>query len=375
MPFRSLFTKILLVTLCCCLNALPVHAEQGKRLRLAYVEGGYFADYPLILKGITLGLQQNGYIENGYVPLPENGKIAQKMWRWLHNYAGGNKIEFVQDACYSAEWDEQKRMEIKESLIKRVREKKDIDMIITVGTWAGQDFGNADLDIPVIVTSVTNPIEAGIILSAEDSGKDNLVSTVQLDRYKRQILLFHSIFKFKKLGIAYEDTREGKDMISLAELQEAIKETGAEFVPCTGALYISDLKQASENLKLCHEQFVKQGVDAVYLTLNNGLSAKYAKDVLEPLNNAHIPTFSQSGQEDVKHGALLSISQLNLEKEGIFAAEQIKQIAEGKTPRNVNQIFESIISLTLNLKTATMIGWNPPLELLIAIDEFYQDIQ
>lgn len=366
--------KILLVLCVCFCTVLTAQAAHAKKLRIAYAEGGYFADYPLILKGITLGLQQLGYIENGFVPIPEKGHVARQMWQWLHDYAGGDKIEFVQDACYSADWDEQKRQEIKETLIRRVREKRDIDMIVTVGTWTGQDFGKADLDIPVVVTSVTNPIEAGITLSPQDSGKDNLATTVQLDRYKRQILLFHSIFKFKKLGIAYEDTKEGRDMISLEEIESAAKETGTELVTCIGELYLSDLKQASENLKICHEKFVSQGVDAVYLTLSNGLSAKYAKDVLAPLNNAHIPTFSQSGQDDVKHGALLSISQLNLEKEGIFAAEQIKAIAEGKKPREVNQIFESIISLTLNLKTATVIGWNPPLDLLIAIDEFYQDI-
>lgn len=372
---RHSMIKILLTLCVCFCTVLNAHAAPAKKIRIAYAEGGYFADYPLILKGITSGLQQFGYIENGFVPIPQKGHVAKQMWQWLHEYAGGDKIEFVEDACYSADWDEQKRQEIKETLIKRVREKGDIDMIVTVGTWAGQDFGRADLNIPVVVTSVTNPIEAGIALSPQDSGKDNLAATVQLDRYKRQILLFHSIFKFKKLGIAYEDTEEGRNMISLAEIESAAKETGTELVTCTGDLYISDLQKASENLKICHEQFVRQGVDAVYLTLNNGLSAKYAKNVLAPLSNAHIPTFSQSGQEDVKHGALLSISQLNLEQEGLFAAEQIKAIAEGKKPREVNQIFESIISLTLNLKTATIIGWNPPLELLIAIDEFYQDIQ
>src|SRR5699024_6759606 len=113
--------------------------------------------------------------------------------------------EFADDGFYSANWDSEQREEVTGELLRRIQEKGDIDMILAFGTWAGQDFASAELNIPVVVTSVTNAVESGIIPSVEDSGKDNLVASIEPERYKQQVILFHNIFNFKKLGIAYED--------------------------------------------------------------------------------------------------------------------------------------------------------------------------
>lgn len=74
-------------------------------------------------------------------------------------------------------------------------------------------------------------------------------------------------------------------------------------------------------------------------------------------------------------GALLSISQTNTEEEGVFNAELMAAIIRGAKPRDLSQIFESSVSLAMNLRMATLIGWNPPLEILAAVDEFYQEMR
>ena len=51
------------------------------------------------------------------------------------------------------------------------------------------------------------------------------------------------------------------------------------------------------------------------------------------------------------------------------------KVINGEKPRNVNQIFEPALGLAINLKMAMLIGWNPPLEILAAVDEIYQQIQ
>ena len=50
-------------------------------------------------------------------------------------------------------------------------------------------------------------------------------------------------------------------------------------------------------------------------------------------------------------------------------------IIRGAKPRDLSQIFESSVSLAMNLRMATLIGWNPPLEILAAVDEFYQEMR
>ncbi len=309
------------------------------------------------------------------MPIPINGENTNSMWNWLVKNANSETIHFLKDGHYSANWDHEKRQEIKQAILKRIKEKNDIDMILAFGTWAGQDLSKLDIDIPIVVASASNPLESGIIKSITDSGKDNLVASIEPDRYKQQIILFHNIFQFNKLGIVYEDTDSGKSSISLNEIENAAKELNITLLRCTDTFDITDSNIAAQRLKLCHEKLIDQGVEAVYLTLNLGLNPDTTQDVLAPLTEAYIPTFSQTGQIDVQHGALLSISQLNIEEEGIFSATQINEIIQGASPRSLNQIYNSIVSLALNLRVATLIGWNPPLELLIAVDEFFQEIK
>lgn len=373
--FRTWFCRVMFLLALLSLASPALAQTSGRPFRVAYLEGGPFSDYQRILKGVAVGLQRAGVIENGNVPIPADSEAAAPMWQWLSRHAGGSGVVFVEDAFYSSDWDADWRAEVTEKLLRRIREKGDIDMILAFGTWAGQDLAAADIDVPVVVTSVTNAVEAGIIPSVESSGRDNLVASIEPDRYKQQVILFHNIFNFKKLGIAYEDTPSGRSSVSLGEIESAARELNVELVRCTDTFDVADPLLAASRLKVCHENLVQQGAEAVYLMLNIGMQPGTIADVLSPLVNAFLPTFSQTGQSEVEHGALLSISQVNTEEEGVFTAQQMVAIMNGAKPGMLNQIYEGVVSLALNLRTATRIGWNPSLELLAAVDRFYQDMK
>ena len=345
---------------------------QPKVWRVIYVEGGPFSDYQRILRGLTLGLQERGIIANGQVPLPENSEEVKGMWAWLAANAGGSRLRFLPDGFYSAGWQDDKREAILQAVLERIKTKGDVDMILAFGTWAGQDFAKADISTPVVVSSVTNAITSGIIPSVDDSGRDNLVAAIEPDRFKRQVLLFHDIFRFNKLGIAYEDTPSGRGSVALDEIEAAAAERGFELLRCTDTFDVEDPDIASDRLLACHKKLAAQGAEAVYLTCNIGLQANAMERVLEPLAEAHIPTFSQLGAPDVMHGALLSVAQTSATDEGRFSAGLIADIMNGALPRQLSPVFESAVSMAMNLYMATRIGWNPPLEVLAAVDEFYQ---
>ena len=387
MPSASLLLRAvrrilpLLPLVCWCIihgdaaRAYSAETAPPKVWRIAYVEGGPFVDYQKILRGVAAGLLRMGLIENGSVPLPEKSEDVSAMWEWLARNAGGTAVRFLPDGFYSADWDTGTRETNRTALLERIRERKDVDMLLAFGTWGGQDFADADIDIPVIVASVTNAVEAGIIPSVEDSGRDNLTAPIEPDRFKHQVMLFHDIFRFKKLGIAYEDTPSGRGSIALNEIESAARELNVELLRCNDTFDVDDPALAATRLKACHARLAEQGADAVYLTYNRGMQPDTIADVLTPLAEAHIPTFSQTGESDVEHGALLSISQTNTEEEGVFNAELMAAIIRGAKPRDLSQIFESSVSLAMNLRMATLIGWNPPLEILAAVDEFYQEMR
>lgn len=378
-PFPAFSVRIVLLFLLVWSCAFAAVAQErpadGKVWRVIYVEGGPFSDYQRIFQGLALGLEERGLIENGHVPLPPDSEETRGMWRWLVSHAGGEHIVFLPDGFYSAGWDKQQRERIRQDVLQRIREKKDVDMILAFGTWAGQDFSAQDLPVPVIVSSVTNAVDSGIIPSVSDSGRDNLVAPIEPDRFKRQVLLFHDIFAFKTLGIAYEDTPAGRGSIALKEIEDAAGELGVTLVRCTDTFDIQDADLASDRLLACHKKLAEQGVEAVYLTYNVGLQADAMRRVLQPLADARIPTFSQLGSPDVVHGALLSVAQSSITEEGRFSAGLVDAILKGARPRDLSPVFESPVSMALNLFMATLIGWNPPLEVLAAVDEFYQEMK
>ena len=198
---------------------------------VAYVEGGPFVDYQRVLAGVAKGLETMGWIEDGDVPMPEGTESAEPIWNWLSEHAGG-RIVFAKDGCYSAGWDESNRDE----MFAAIGKMKHVDAILAFGTWAGTEFSklpDGKRTTPVVVASVTNALESGIVKSLERSGVPNLVASIEPDRYPRQLSIFQSVFWFRKLGIAYEDTPAGRGSIALKALENTAMSLGIELIRCT----------------------------------------------------------------------------------------------------------------------------------------------
>ena len=194
-------------------------AHPAKKWRVAYIEGGGYTDYQRILAATAKGLAELGVIADGDVPIPEKTDDTRPIWDWLAEHAGGDRLVFLKDGYYSANWDAAQRAANRKALLDRIREKGDVDMIFAFGTWAGLDMATADISVPVFSMSVTDAVQAGIAKSLKDSGRDNLHAQIDPERYKRQIAVFHDIFGFKKMGIPYEDTPEGRSDVSLAAIE------------------------------------------------------------------------------------------------------------------------------------------------------------
>jgi len=356
----------------CGLAFTPSGQGAAKPWRVALIVGGPYSTYQTVLQGLAEGLAERGLIANGGVPRPEGDESLAPMWKWLAENAGGDRLRFAADAFYSPEWDPDRRGEVKKALLERLRGQGDIDCVLAFGTWGGQDIEPSL--IPALVLAATNAVEAGIVTSPDDSGRDNLLAAVEPDKYKRQVLIFHKIIGFSKLGLTYEDTPSGRGIAALGEIEAAAGEAGVELVRCTKvkAFDRGGPESAANLLRACHEDLVKQGAEAVYLTYNQGLGGKYAAPALEPLIRADLPTFAQQGSDLVKRGALLSIAGDNIKEEGLFAAEALEKIMGGRQPRSLPQRYESSLGLAVNLRTAARIGWSLPIEILAAVDEFYR---
>ncbi len=352
----------------------PVTKPDGSRWRIGYHEGGQFPDYEDITKATVRSLIKLGWMESLDIPrapFPEAGGF----WRYLTQNARSRFLEFVPDAYTTAgDFDPEKRPLVKAGLIKRLSQTRDIDLMIAMGTWAGQDLANADHSVPTVVASTSDPLSAKIIRSVEDSGFDHIHAKVEPDRYQRQLRLFNDILPFRKLGIVYEDSPEGRTFGGVAAVEEVARERGFQIVSCFAPFNGLSRAEAEKGAVECYRKLAGM-VDAIYVSVHRGVTARSMPDIWSALAKARVPSFSMLGSVEVRRGIMVSIAQADFSYVGQFHAQTIGQILNGAKPRQIRQRWEDPAKIAINLKTAQLVGFNPPVDLMLAADEIYEAIE
>ena len=346
----------------------PVRRPDGAKWRLGYVDSGDYEEYPRTLKVIVKGLQELGWLS---VPdIPKN-LDSKQLWNYLTENVSSDYLEFVKDAWWQpGNFDESARPKVREAIMARISTQNDIDLMIAMGTWAGQDMAALGAPIPTIVASVSDAVEAHIVRSAKDSGLDNLHARVAPQRYQRQLRLFHEVIPFRRLGVVYENSEVGRTYGAVNAVTEVSKQLGFEVVPCYAQAAGVAPEAATKNVLDCYRRLAKI-IDAAYITVHRGLTKEAVKKVAQILRDARIPSFSMLGAQEVEEGILLSLSGANSAYVGLFYAETIARIFNGAKPRQLKQIWIDPPKLALNLRTARAIGFDPPVEVLLAADEVF----
>jgi ABC-type uncharacterized transport system substrate-binding protein len=375
--FRTVLVSIMLMSLPSfggdkgSFSREPV-TNSGRKWRIGYYEGGEYIDYRKIFTETVQGLMTLGWIE--YVEIPkQHGEQTRPLWEWLSKNIQSDYITFVRDAHYSARWDEDIRRQTAAAIIDRLNRRQDIDLLIAMGTWAGKDMANDNHHTNTMVLSASDPIAAGIIKSIDDSGYPHLHAQADPFRYERQLRVFHEIVHFRKLGVAYEDSEDGRSYAAMDVVERLAKERGFEIVRCHTKSDIADVAEAEQSVVQCFESLAEK-VDAIYVTLQGGINSRSIPRLVQIANANQVPTFSQSGSEEVKCGFFVSLSQAGFKYVGEFHASTIAKVFNGARPNELEQLFQEPARIAINLKTAEIIGFDPPVVLLGAADEIYRDI-
>lgn len=347
--------------------------NNNRKWRIGFCESEPYVDYASNLYYLVKGMEEAGWIsgiEN--LPFKEGQDDTLTMWNWLATHDVGKYVQFVRDARYDLK-DMGDTNGI--SVITRLQRKKDIDLMIVTGTVAGIALAKSNHSVPTLIFSTSDPVGAGIIKSPDDSGRDNVWAHVDQGQFRRQIQVFHDIFKFKKLGLVFEDTELGRNYIAYNDIKTIAKEGGFKLVSYNvkEPTDISDKWRYYWDLRGAYYELVNQ-VDAMLLTVSP-IESKMLSDLITPFYQHRIPVFSQAGAMEVQYGALMSITQNDYPNLQKFAAETIAKVFHGVKPRRLPQIFESTPRIILNLEVAKKIGYKPSFDILYVADEIYRNIK
>jgi ABC-type uncharacterized transport system substrate-binding protein len=351
--------------------------NNGKKWRIGYYEGGEYINYQKTLIATVKGLMEMGWIEKAKIPAQKDNQTGE-LWKWLTLNAKSEYVRFVKDAYYNANWNVATLKKMNAAIIHRLNAKNDIDLMIAMGTLPGQGLANVKHQTPTIVLSTSDPIGSGIIKSSADSGLDHVHARVDPLRYERQIRLFHQIIGFKILGVAYDNDVAGRTYAAIDKVEKVADETGFEIIRChtrqEDETETISLPVEEERIKKCFRE-ISEKADAIYVTQHTGINDNTIPELVHIANSYRLPTFSQASSEQVKYGFLMSISQTNFDYVGRYHAKIMGKIFNGVKPRDLNQIFEDPTSISINLKTAKIIGYDPPLDVMSIADEIYYEIE
>jgi ABC-type uncharacterized transport system substrate-binding protein len=378
-----LLVKFVCLMLCASLTAVAASGDtlnapslnQGKRWRVAYVETGPYANYAGTLYYLLKGLESRGWVKGvERIPYTWGQTDTKEMWNYISSQKEFSSfIEFVPDGYYSL-----KAMPGQEGeVVKRFSQKKDSDLLIVMGTVAGKLMSVEDVQSKTMVFSTSNAVKSGIVKAANSSGRQKVWAHLDPVRYKQQLQVFADIFQFKKMGVVYEDSPNGKAFAAVDDIEAVAKEKRFEIVRklVPGTKGIDDQDRYFKDLLQAHTELAAE-VDGFYYAVSPapGIRQEQLYAVLQPFYEKRIPVFAQLGDEEVSRGALLSLARADFAGMGQFGAEQLAKLLNGASADTLPQVYSDTPTIALNFQVAKQIGYKPPFEILLVSDKVFLTI-
>lgn len=222
-----------------------------------------------------------------------------------------------------------------------------VDMILAIATPSAQTAYNATKDTPILITAVTDPVQAGLAKSLEKSEtnvtgtSDNLPIGTQFDLLKKLVP------NAKNVGIIY-NTSESNSEIQVEGAKKEAPGFGLQVVPM-GITNVNDIPQTLNSLI--------GKIDVLYVPTDNMVVASMPliADICFKNNIAIIG--SEEGQ--VKDGALATagIDYYKLgEQTGLIAIEVIN----GKKPSDIAITTLKDMQLVVNTDAAKKLNITIP---------------
>ncbi|NHM31056.1 ABC transporter substrate-binding protein [Neobacillus terrae] len=234
-----------------------------------------------------------------------------------------------------------------------------VDLIFANATPSAVSALNATKDIPILFTSVTDPVGAGLVKSFDKPGK-NITGTTDNhpEATGKTINFITEEVKAKKIGVVY-NSGEQNSVVQVKAVKELAEKKGAKLVEVSVSTS-AEVKQAAESLV--------GRVDAIYIPTDNTVVSAL-ETVISVANSKKIPLFV--GELDsMKRGAVAAsgFSYYDLGYQtGLMAAD----ILSGKKkPSEIPVELPKSLKLVINKKAAEAQGLkvNPDWEKL---GEFY----
>lgn len=345
---------------------LPVKREDGRKFKMAFVDIDPYNETFRMMYYVIESLKADGWLTYDSMPFdPNTDSDTLEMMNWLAENAQSEYMTFDKDLHFYTTVSTEEQ--IHDTLKEHIEVKKDVDLVLTLGTSPALMVQKFDFDIPLLMYAVSDPIGSGLIKSAEDSGDKRYWAHVDSSAYSRQMQYYFNTFEFSNIGSVY-----GDEIISgLPEYRRVAVENGFKISEYQVDRESMDETAYYNELRSIYKKMINEDkVDAYILNTNVIPSTEDAKKLLQVFFDADIPVFAQVGSAYVADGAaLMIVDPRDASGTAPFVSNIIGSVFNGSDPGDLEQEYVSSPYLTLNLDVADEIEYRPSFEMLIACEK------
>ena len=216
------------------------------------------------------------------------------------------------------------------------------DLIFANATPSALAALNATKDIPIIFTSVTDPVVAQLVQSMEEPG-GNVTGTADMhpDAIPNTVKFIHENFPDATIGTVYS-AGEPNSVVQVEIMREAAKELGMNAPVESTVATSAEVKQATESLV--------GKADVIFIVTDNTVVSAL-ESVVQVANEKDIPLFV--GELDsVDRGGFAAYG-FSYEDIGYEAGIMAAQILKGeKQPSEIPAQYPQNLKLVINKKAA-----------------------
>ena len=319
--------SILFVVVLLAVAVIAEAQQPGKVPRIGYVDSSTASDSTVRLEAFLLEMRKLGWIEGKNIAIE-------------YRYAEGKRDRFP------------------ELLAELVRLK--VDLIVVEGTGLALAAKSATTTIPIVVTTVGDPVGAGLVASLARPG-GNVTGLASLSpelNTKRLEILKDAVSKLTRVGLI------SSALGVAAEIQ--LKELRPAALALKLKLEVIDAQPDRKGLESAFETAKQKQVNAVMIQSTRPFSAE-RKRIVELAGKYRLPAI-YAQKEYVDEGGLMSYGTdfIDLYRR---AAVYVDKILKGAKPADLPVQQATKFEFVINLKAAKQIGLTIPVRVLERANE------
>ena len=227
----------------------------------------------------------------------------------------------------------------------------DCDLVLAIGTGAAQSIASQTSEIPVLITAVTDPVDAGLVQSSEAPGT-NVTGTNDMNPIREQLELIPEILPdAQTVGLIYTSS-EDNSILQIEEAKAILEEMNLDYVEqtVTGS---NDVQQAVQS--------IVTRCDAIYIPTDNTFASAMPLVGSVVMESGTPVICGATGM--VEAGGLITLG-LNYYNLGYQTGEMAVQVLEGADPASMPVQSQNQYDYVVNEEMLSALGMELPQSLL-----------